>query len=819
MKKAKIVKRSFSVNISLLVISVVAVLLITVFTVIFFIIRNIYIDSFKKQTVDVNSFVAAQIDGDKIDEFAKTFVKNDYYYELNSMLYRLKLIFNIKYLYIMADNGDPDNYTYIFDAVYNEETESYDDSHYGIKEAKSVFPGSEDVLKYGTAFKDAHFSDTKEYGRLFFAYAPITNAKGYTVAFLGTDISAEPMYKEINRVGILLTLFGLGSFIAIYFIITFYSKIYISKPLVKLSEDVARFSDGDLKIEIPNKLLSRKDELGLIYRSFGSVISTIRSLMDDLGKTADDIIKGSIGSYINYKDSQYKGSYKSIAESIDLLMDNSRKIFNLMPVYFYVYDDDFTVLYHNNPVKSGNSTLSNEIADYTGKAIKEDFFAFAESSDENRIGSFDIALPDKSVRHYNYFLIKNHPRSDVKNICCVLTDVTDYVEMSEKALASSKAKSEFLSKMSHEIRTPMNAIIGITTIAKRRTEIADVVKDLDGIQASSSHLLTVINDILDISKIESGKMEISKVIFDLNGILDDVAAIVSKISSDKGVLVKTEMLNPSGLPVIFYGDDVRIKQVVINLLSNAVKFSPKDSEVRFTVRIIDENNGKTKIYFEVKDQGIGIAPEKLGTIFDAFEQGGAEITRNFGGTGLGLSISNALVKLMGGEKIDVSSELGKGSVFSFILELENASSVNYNEKDDISIENIDFSGKRLLLVDDIEINRDIVSSLLEGSGIEIDDCDDGTSAVEKFSASPENYYDLIFMDIQMRIMDGYEASKIIRGLNRSDASKVVIIGLSANAFQSDIDAGSAAGMNDYIVKPVDYDIMVKKMKKYLSGGN
>jgi CheY-like chemotaxis protein len=215
--------------------------------------------------------------------------------------------------------------------------------------------------------------------------------------------------------------------------------------------------------------------------------------------------------------------------------------------------------------------------------------------------------------------------------------------------------------------------------------------------------------------------------------------------------------------------------------------------------------------------GIGIAPDKLNTIFEAFEQGGTEITRNFGGTGLGLPISNALVQLMGGEKIDVSSEIGKGSTFSFYLELENADVID--DDDEISVEDIDFTGKRLLLVDDIDINREIVMALLEGSGIEIDCCDDGSTAVEKFVNSPENYYDLVFMDIQMKVMDGYTASRSIRALHRKDASGIKIIGMSANAFQSDIDAGRAAGMNDYVVKPVDYDIMIKKMKKYLLGGN
>jgi CheY-like chemotaxis protein/nitrogen-specific signal transduction histidine kinase len=472
--------------------------------------------------------------------------------------------------------------------------------------------------------------------------------------------------------------------------------------------------------------------------------------------------------------------------------------------------------------------MENEITTRTREALKENFLVFTQSDDENCTGSFSIVLSDAAVYHYNYFLIKNNPRSDLKNICCVLTDVTDYVEMSRNALASNIAKGEFLSKMSHEIRTPMNAIIGMTEIARRQTDVDKIMGNLDNIQSSSSHLLKLINDILDISKIESGKIEISHVVFDLNKALSDISAISGKLASDKHIDLKIDLKNNINSPLLFYGDEVRIKQVLINLLSNAIKFSPIESEVRFDV--IPENGGfenTTKIYFSITDQGIGIAPDKTESIFEAFEQGGVDITRNFGGTGLGLPISNTLVQLMGGDKIHVSSELGKGSIFYFTLDFENAEIVNNtanasdenggdSDNSDESAD-IDFTGKRLLLVDDIEINREIVISFLEGSGIEIDCCDDGTVAVEKFSESTENYYALIFMDIQMKIMDGYTASKTIRALNRGDASSVKIIGLSANAFQSDIDDAYSAGMNDYIVKPIDYNNMIKKMKKYLGG--
>ncbi|MCL1941918.1 MAG: hypothetical protein FWG09_08230, partial [Synergistaceae bacterium] len=318
MEKTKAVKRSFYINISLLVVTIVSALLTIVFSLMFFTIKSIYFENFQRHTVDVNNFVAAQINGDQIEEYSKTFNKDAYYFELNDMLYRLKAIFEIKYLYILADTGDPGTYTYIFDAIYDEKTQTYDDSQYGVSEDKSVFPESQSVLETGIPFEYATYSYTEEYGRLFYSYSPITNSKGEVVAFLGTDISAEKMFEDINNVMIFLTLSGVVSFIVIFLAVMLYCKEYVSKPIIKLSADVATFSEGELGIEIPEKLLNRNDELGLIYRSFRNVIVIIGDLMRNLDQTVNNVIKGNIDAHI-YHENIFRGSYENIAESVDLL--------------------------------------------------------------------------------------------------------------------------------------------------------------------------------------------------------------------------------------------------------------------------------------------------------------------------------------------------------------------------------------------------------------------------------------------------------------------------------------------------------------------
>ncbi|MCL1939089.1 MAG: ATP-binding protein [Desulfovibrionaceae bacterium] len=385
-----------------------------------------------------------------------------------------------------------------------------------------------------------------------------------------------------------------------------------------------------------------------------------------------------------------------------------------------------------------------------------------------------------------------------------------------EAKKASEAKSAFLARMSHEIRTPMNAIIGMTGIAKRKiasdaTPKEEVLAHVRQIEISAQHLLGLLNDILDISKIEAGKLELSLGSFSLSDVASNVYSIISPRCLEKNIAFEMEF-DPHLEESHFISDSLRLRQVLINLLGNAVKFTPELGTISFRIRRLGASGGKTLVGFSVSDSGIGIADEVLPTLFKPFEQGSASVTRLYGGTGLGLSISKNIIGMLGGD-IQVVSREGEGSIFSFELWFED--DITVTEAKVAPGDTSSLRGKRMLLVDDVEINRMIVVEVLSQSGLLIEEAADGTEAVEKFKNSPEGYYDVIFMDVQMPHMDGYEATTAIRALERPDAKSVPIYAMTANAFKDDVDHAMDSGMNGHLAKPLEPEKMFETLSKAL----
>jgi signal transduction histidine kinase/PAS domain-containing protein len=383
----------------------------------------------------------------------------------------------------------------------------------------------------------------------------------------------------------------------------------------------------------------------------------------------------------------------------------------------------------------------------------------------------------------------------------------------EKAQAANRAKSNFLSNMSHEMRTPMNAIIGMTSIGKSASDIEKKDYAFEKIENASTHLLGVINDVLDMSKIEAGKFDLSCDEFNFDKLLQKTINVVNFRVDEKhqNLMVTTDQR----IPVNLNGDDQRLAQVITNLLTNAIKFTPENGSIFLDARLLMEENGICNIQIDVKDTGIGISEEQQSRLFSSFEQAESSTSRKFGGTGLGLAISKHIVELMGGE-IWLNSKPGMGSTFSFTVLLKRGKTEEKTESQphkEASEQPISFKGRRILLAEDVEINREIVQALLEPTEIGIDCAVNGKEAVQMFSRKPKGY-DLIFMDMQMPEMDGLEATHQIRSIE-GQQKRIPIIAMTANVFKEDIEKCLAVGMNDHIGKPLDFNEVMEKLKFYL----
>ncbi len=385
------------------------------------------------------------------------------------------------------------------------------------------------------------------------------------------------------------------------------------------------------------------------------------------------------------------------------------------------------------------------------------------------------------------------------------------VEAKEAAEQANLAKSQFLSTMSHEIRTPLNAIIGYVQVLQHKELGPEVQQRLQEISGSSAHLLSIINDILDMSKIEAGKVVLAPEPVNMLPTLQEVARMFEQRAADSGLTFTCDFQNLDGLCVEC--DKLLLKQILINLLSNAVKFTARGGTVTFRAKATPAAGGQAALHFEVVDTGIGMNEAQLHRLFQPFEQTSRDVTSLYGGTGLGLAISQKLTEMMGGH-IQVKSKLEAGSRFWLNLQFK-TSVASAPASNPIQPINADFTGKRILIVEDLPINRVILIELLTSTGALFDEAENGQIAVDKYTANPEGY-DLILMDMLMPVMGGLDATRKIRERDHLRSTPVPILALTANAFQEDVAACLQAGMQGHISKPVNYDELVSILDRFLS---
>ncbi|MBD1395637.1 CHASE3 domain-containing protein [Pontibacter sp. JH31] len=425
----------------------------------------------------------------------------------------------------------------------------------------------------------------------------------------------------------------------------------------------------------------------------------------------------------------------------------------------------------------------------------------ALSGHSSSVDNIEIRNRDKSILLSETASPVYNSKQEIVYAIAAFDDITnrkreefELKQAKQAAEDSSLAKERFLANMSHEIRTPMNAILGFTNLLHRSPLIAEQLQFVDAIRSSGENLLTIINDILDVSKIQAGMMQLETIPFGLKPLFESLQVLLRNSAQEKGLKLTIECQD--NVPWLLIGDPVRLTQIMYNLVQNAIKFTAK-GEIAVNARVQKQEQDQCWIEIAVSDTGIGISQDKLDSIFERFSQATTATTREFGGTGLGLSIVKSLVELQGG-KISIASTLGKGSVFSVLIPYKNASEEDislYSEKSNLE-EGVIQRHLHVLVTEDNVLNQKLAIRVLSDMGFSVEVASNGSEAVQLLQAGQR--FDIILMDIQMPVMDGYEATRVIREELKID---IPIMAMTAHAMSGEKERCIAYGMNDYLSKP------------------
>ncbi|TWI70312.1 PAS domain S-box-containing protein [Desulfobotulus alkaliphilus] len=661
---------------------------------------------------------------------------------------------------------------------------------------------------------------SKEDGLLKLTYTGVLKAHGLHVGFCRIEYSLGSLQRETETIVLIFTVALVSLFCVMSGLLNLMLSRMVVRPLRTLKDSMGCIGEdpgADNAAELLNQLssaleaggrdfediLKSRDETGSLARAFRRMLVYLRQACADL----------------SIAEEKYRGIFENAAEGIFQVTPDGH-IQTVNPAVLNIFGFSSREELIKVAEKFGSGCFA--------KPKAWDSF-LGELKAKGRVRDFHVKLRKRNGKNVWVRINAHHLiSSDGPLIEGVIQDITERVEKEkvqrelEVAEAATRAKSAFLASMSHEIRTPMNIVLGLTHLALK-TELTDQQRDYLGkIRTAAANLLGIINDILDFSKIESGHLDFEEIPFDLHSVLKDLKDLHADKSAEKGI--DFEVSCPSLIPRYLKGDPLRLGQVLTNLTGNALKFT-KRGHVRVIVDCGEDDGISVVLCFMVQDTGVGITDEQLKGLFTPFVQADVSTTRQFGGSGLGLSISKSLVERMGGE-IGVSSRPGQGSEFFFTARFEKldepVDSVfdhrpSRAETAALS-ECVDGLTGYVLLAEDNPVNQQIAKEILESFGLTPVVVENGHDAVEKVR---EKAFDLVLMDIQMPGMDGYEASRMIRNMEKEGKLCVTterplpIIAMTAHAMAGDREKSMAAGMDDHISKPIDFDELYGILVRWL----
>ncbi|UQB43150.1 response regulator [Thiomicrospira microaerophila] len=496
-------------------------------------------------------------------------------------------------------------------------------------------------------------------------------------------------------------------------------------------------------------------------------------------------------------------------------------LLDAMSEYVFIKDDHFRYVVVNKALEEFFGLAKAQIYGKTDLDLMgEEKGQVCLASDREVLSRQALVISEETMANRVYethkFPLKwGHDKTGIGSVIFDVTEKRQAEDALKNALKladeANRAKSEFLANMSHEIRTPMNGIIGMSELGLKETEPQKMQHELLRVNQSARLLLGIINDILDFSKIEADKLELDPQPFQLSQLKDELTDLFEGLAQDKGVTLIVGCVCKDNCVQCLYGDNLRLRQILTNLLGNAIKFT-EQGEVRLTIKLDSQTDNESEVFlsFDIQDTGIGMTVEQQQKLFTAFTQADTSITRKHGGTGLGLVISRRLVKLMGGEDIYIKSQPNKGSSFSFSVPMmacnaQQQTQLNTQVK---RTEQTQLTG-RVLVVEDNEINQEVAVNMLTQLGLQVELAENGQIAVEKVQ---QQTFDLILMDIQMPVMDGYQACRVIRQFNQITP----IIALTAAAMVEDKNKALAVGMSDHLAKPLNSDALYRVLSENLT---